>query len=307
MSDFLEEIIAQQKREYSHACTKDVYAKYRSGELSKDEWVLYLNGVLTNYMKYIIRKKCWHLAEDAEDLLSQGTLAIVEYADKYNPARATPTSYFTRYIEQYMREGMKKTMTKHYSTAAKKMDKVLRTFGYSGIDDPKLSPEKISILTDLSVKTVKKTMEQVQISVASLSSTSENFETSAVREGFQNPEKIFLEKEEKELLIDQLDKCSRLEQYLLGEIILSTEPKSYRQVLIELKDPELGLDKEFEDELPKKLNQLFLEQKVSHALRKIAYSQAAKRLYQREQPFEYVQASEEDILAAIEVGKIVDI
>ncbi len=273
------------------------YDALKSGDISREDWALYLCNLLENYIKKLIAVKHRTIGADYQDLIQQGYLAVCEQLDNYDPHLGMPTSYFTEFINQYTKDACDNSgMTKYYVGTATKLEKIAKKYGYDGITDPNLSPDTLAVLANTSLMTVLETIKFKSATLVSLEATSENFEMEST---FKTPEHAALDKERDEFLRSQFDKLSPLEKYLLLETVLSDEPKSYRAILAALKTPELHA--RFEDELPNKVEQVYLEQKTNHALRRIRYSPGAKKLFQMEErPIELVeQASTDDIESAI--------
>ena len=121
--------------------------------------------------------------------------------------------------------------------------------------------------------TVLETRKSKSTTCVSLEATSENLD---LESSFKNPEKAFLDAEMSEFLLSQYMKCSKLEQFLLDNIVLADKPVSDRTLLIRLKTPERM--EEFGSELPLHADQVFLEQKTNQALRKIRLNPRLKSL-----------------------------
>lgn len=277
----------------------EVYENYQIGEITKDSYLLFLLDLLENYIKDRIEKKHRTVGAEYEDLMQQGRLAVITMADRYDPHITMPSSFFTDYIDQYMKDILNNEgMTKYYVGTATKLEKVAREYGYTGCTDPRLTPDTLAVLADTSLMTVLETLKYKQQTIVSLEATSDNMDIED--NVFKNPEKSLIDAERSEFINKQLKKCSPLEQYLLGLTVLAETPKSYRTLVKELKKPEIFAL--FKSELPPKIEQVFLEQKVNHALRRIKYNPTTKRFasFSEEPVFDVIeQATDKDIENAI--------
>jgi DNA-directed RNA polymerase specialized sigma subunit len=292
---------------YESGKVVSMYDKYHAGEISRNEWVLFLIDLLENYIKEQIRLKHRTMSADYEDLLQEGYCAIVAMADAYDPHRGKATSFFVDYINQYTRAALNNEgMTSHYVAAASKMDKAAKMYGYEGCTDQRLTPDTLAILADLPLATVLETLKCKSRQFISIEACEgDNWvagEDDSV--SYRNPEETFFENETKKVVQEQLAKLSPLEKYLLDNTVLSDNPKSYRKLTEILRKKENFA--RFESELPKtltKVNQVFLEQKTNSALRKLKYSAPLQKLFYmpKEDNFDIIeQATDEDIAEAFE-------
>ena len=278
------------------ACEK--YDAYQAGEITWDDYQLFMLSLLKNYVKYRIKTHHRTLGAEYEDLMQAGSLAILENLKKFDPHRSSPTSFFTKHIDEKHRKlCAAPEIREHYSATATKLDKVAKNWGYEGLMDPNLTADTLSILAEVSLTTVIETMKLRSITSVSLDSVTENIDT--IESHFKNPEQACLDKELAEFVHSQYDKLTDLEKFLIEKTVLSAKPTSYRTILMILKTDEYR--EMFKDELPKNVDQVFLEQKTNYALRRIRYSSDASRfLGLNNNPIDIVeQATEEDITNAI--------
>lgn len=253
----------------------DTYDNYKAGKIPKNDYVLFLLDFLENYIKQRINVKHRTMGAEYEDLMQQGRLAVINYADEYDPRRSMPSSYFTTYIDQYMKEILNNGgVPKHYVAAAAKLNKVAREYGFeSCTTDPRLTPDTLAVLANMSLMTVLETLKYMKKTVVSLDSTSDNIEVED--SVFKNPVNKLLDQERNEFVKRQISRCTPLELYLLTNLILTEKPKSYRTLVIELKKPEF---KElYKDELPETIDQVNLERIVNNIIRRIQHNPNTKK------------------------------
>lgn len=272
------------------------YEAYHTGTLSRDDYVSYLLDLLENFIKQRIGVKKRFISAEYEDLMQQGRLAVIAKADSYDPHCGMPTSYFTYYIDQYMKEALNNDgMTRYYVGTATKLEKVAKEYGYEGCTDPRLSPDKLAILADTSLMTVLETIKYKNQSTVSLD------EWNGVSSDFETPENMLILKERDELLSKQFSKCTELEKFLLTNIVMRDKPMSFRALIKNLNTDEM--QEKFKDELPKCIDQIYLENKLNCALRQMQRNRSVsdylpKKKNQWERLIE--QATAEDIENAIE-------
>ncbi len=296
------------------------YDLYKAGKISRQEYCEHILEVLEFYIKSRITAKHRTLGADYEDLMQQGYLAIMEKVDVYDPRRSRPTSFFTDYIDQFQKDALKNSgMTRYYLSMATKLERIAKKYGFEGILDPRLEPDKLSILADVSLTTVLETIKaKAQSNVSSYEAVTDNVELdteSGFNPGFKNPETCYLENETHRFLQSELDKLSPLQQFLVINITAAANPMSYRKIVKLLKDPEyhyLLTDKEGKD-ISGKIDQTTLEQALQQALRRLSHNTNLNKLvsFKKKRAYEIIeeeeQASVDDIFSAIENGALEDI
>lgn len=300
LSNYFMPRIEQNVKELIKRSLTQQYDAYRNNEISRDEYAMYLISHLEHYIEFCINRRHRLLGAEYDDLMQSGRMAIIEKIDDYNPYIATPTSYFTAYINQYTKETVIKNntgSTQYYISKVVKLEKVAKANGYTGITDPELPPDILSILSGEPLKTVIETIKIKNCqATASLDATSENMDIEGT---YQSPEAVIIKQETDSFLMKQFLKCSPLERFLLIHTVLSEEPYSYCQMVKILKTEEYR--ERYEEELPKRLDQVFLEQKVNGALRKIRHNPRTAEYVKAKCPWENIpeQISKEDMDKAI--------
>lgn len=253
------------------------YENYKQNEvLGWEEWVSYLLDYLENFIKYRIRERHATLGAEFEDLMQQGRMAIIEHAKEFDPRRAQASTYFIRYIDQRIKESTDtKCMNKYYLGIACKLEKVAKDYNYTGLDDPNLTLHDLQILSGESIKTIKETFDLMNMQLVSFEAVSENIDLPSL---YDNPETSYIKKERSDFLKKEFSKLTPLEQMLVANSI-SNKPLSYKKLVKELSTEEKRI--QFEDELPKTIDQKFLEQTVFNALSKIKHTKAFSQLTDR--------------------------
>ena len=278
----------------------EMYERYKAGKISKDDYTMWMLDLLSNYIKSRISNMPHKYYED---LYVAGQSAIIAQIDKYDPHAARPTSYFTSYIDEYTHTELRDQTgltTQHYETNRQRLKKAAREYGYEGLNDPNLTPETLHIISGVALKTVCECLIIDGVIVDSLEACSENQDYMGT---YKTPEQAVMEKQSSDFLESQLKKCTPLERFLLEERVMSDEPESFRSLVIMLKQPEWR--EFFKNELPNGVDQVTLEQKLNHALRRIQQNTSTKK-------FAYVngvdnfneQASAYDIDEAFAEGAI---
>ena len=245
------------------------YDKYVAGEQSYEEWIMYLICTLNYYIKGRISKQKRTLGAEYDDLMQAGYLAVIEKAKDYNPHISTPVTFFTEWIDQYQRDCFKLDgTTKYYNSVKVRLDKAARENGYEGVTDEHLTDDTLSVISGISIRTVVETRKCCCTNTISLDVMENNVDIEDIV--FKNPEKVYVDNELSEFVEMQLAKCTKLERWLLERVVLTGSPASYRSLVSTLKKPEAR--EEFGSELPRKIEEVFIKQKVAHALRRIKAS-----------------------------------
>ncbi len=78
---------------YDHEIVKSYYDKYLSGEISRDEYALYVLNCLELYAASLVGKFCFN-KQDYEDKMSECRLQILGHLDEYDPEKASLLTYF---------------------------------------------------------------------------------------------------------------------------------------------------------------------------------------------------------------------
>lgn len=161
--------------------------------------------------------------------------AIITMLPDYNPHKTKPTTFFQKYLLQFTKNSLNNTAPSYYITNAAKLNKLLRDWGTSyTIDDPQLPPEmpvKLAAASNMSLTTIKATIQSTQIKIASLTQTSENFDTES---SYNNsPENIYLNHEYKsDIWAAYYNILNPLEQELINliDVAPSDERMSFRSI-----------------------------------------------------------------------------
>ena len=278
----------------------DVYDCWKQGVITLEEWQEFLAGLLTNYIKSRIKNKNLLIGAEYEDLIQSGWRGVIEKAVKYDPHKTLPTTFFTEYIDQYMRESLDtKGLTKYYKGIAVKLDKYARLNNYSGCMDETLSDITLATISGESVMTVRETRKILSNKVVSWDANSDNIDLEESR--YKSPEKAILDKERDAFLQDAFSKLNPLEQFLLYYTELKTKPVSISKMVEIIKKPEWH--EKYADYLPNKaVDQNVLRLILSKALRKLQHNAPLGKYIaiRQARTFEqFEQATNEDIENAI--------
>lgn len=287
---------------------KAKYKSYINGEITRSQWLEYLLDLMENFIKYRIEQKHRLLGAEYDDLMQAGRLAIVRMADKYDPTKAMPSCFFQPYIDEEMKNILDNgPLSTHYVGAATRLDKVAKERGCIDCTDERLSAKQLHVLTGLSLRTVMETIRLKKCKNVSLEATSENMD---LESSFPTPEKAILDKERNDILREHMEKLTPLERFLVTATILADERVSYRKLISIMRREDV--QEEFADELRGvKVEQIWLEQKVQKALRKIKHNPSFKKYvssdFRRKYDYTVIeQASESDIEDAI-MNDIIDL
>lgn len=240
-----------------------------------DTYVCHLIGLLHFFVEHRITAKKRFLGAEKEDLVESGRLAIIAMAHKYDPRKAKPTSYFSRYIDQYTKECVKdydnKGLTQHYMGALGKLDRTAKEYGFSGIDDESLSLEMLADISDVPLTTIREVRKMKEQQCVSL----DLFENNYADSDYATPEKKFLQQEQSDILYGVFSKLTPLQQWLLRMIDIHGTPMS--DVMNLLKTPDIFA--EFEEYIGdvKHINQVFIKKQRGKALRMLRSNYTFKK------------------------------
>lgn len=202
---------------FDHQKTIDLYDKYVAGKATRDEWLTYLCTIIEYYLVSVVKRfsRAHGCISNFEDLMASAYLAVIECADDYDPHQSKPTVYFTPRLNGVLNKSFTDeigNLTSYYNTVKQDVEKELRKFGYTGIDDERLTFAQIVSLTGVPLVTLKKIIEQNKIAIGSLDVYSENHESD---EKFISPEENVVKQEEAEVVQKILATLNPVESFIL--------------------------------------------------------------------------------------------
>lgn len=280
--------------------TIKMYDDYCAGKITRDEWILYIIDLLKYFCVYYLNSKHRNYWGEKEDLMQQAYTAIIANIDKYNPRIATPSTFFENYINDDTKKALTSndTLTSYYLKVVTRLEKRARDNGFDGMLDDRLTADTLAVISETPIKTVIEAIKFKSMTHISY----DNFEncvsdSSGNREYSKSPEELLIEKEEHAFIQEQLNKCTSLERFLIENITMKENPVSYRSLVINFKKPEFKAM--FDEALPEKIDQVYLEQKHNHALRRIRYSRNTTRYFEPNDSEDVELLSIEDTESAI--------
>ena len=303
------------------------YDAYKSGKMSRNDYGTFMCLQLENYILKLIKEKHYYSKASVEDLKQGGFIAIARTLDDYDPYESNPSTFFTCYILEDLRKEVKNSTgnSEYYNTKATRLNKKVRKYGYSGLDDERLTPDLISTLTDVSLATVVETLREISVNTDADFATLENVSSvgaSNHRPEHGNPLDILIKQEEQSDTIAAFESLSPLQQFLFIRTELADErkktrvkksevekmnEKSSRKELLEiLRTPEAR--EAFKGELPSYIDQCYIQTQINHARRKLQNNRtmlkhAPESWIKDNRVDGYEQASEAEISAAILSGE----
>ena len=279
------------------------YELFKKGRITKETWATYLSNLLENYIKRRIAQNHRTIKAEFDDLMQSGRLAIMEKYLSYDPHLSAPSTFFTPYIDQNLRETQQNASgigTSHYSAKAGVLDKVAKKHGFEGLMDKRLDDLTLSVISGVSLKTVIKTRESKQINVISVDD--ENNQNLATNYVYASPEDVCVRKERKKFLNDRLDTLDPLDRYIL--LSVEVDGKTYSRLQQELATDEA---RRLYPSLPEKAGQLFIQQRHNYAIQKLRQNPTLRNYVgiKGNTSLEIVeQASEADIDSAFAAGQL---
>lgn len=292
---------AQRKTDEKQAELIALYDGVQLGTVSEEEYFTALIETLENYIKCLISRKHRTVKAEFEDLMQSGKLAIIENARRYDPRYTKPTTFFTCYID----DEQKKCINTHgmkgiYEKEIPRLDKAAKEAGFTDMLDPRLDADTLCILTGMSLNTVIGALDVKKSTVVSLEAVTENCEPESKK--YRSPEEAYIENEKCAFIREQFLKLSPFEQYLISKRILGEKECSFLSIFKELKEDD-ELRESFKDELPKSIDQKYLQQRTNGAIQKLKYLPEMNRFFEIKEDERiidiYEQAEDADVEAAI--------
>lgn len=198
------------------------YREYQAGERTLDEWVL----LIFEDVKFYIRKKIRENKRDyaakkdkaveLEDIEMSAFLGIMENIHKYDPFLQMPVVYFSGVIQEYTKLNIDPEVSKHYADSFQKMQKILKASGFSGVDDERLTYDKIAVICDMSLKTVISAVKHRSIQKVSYDTVDVYMEAP-----YDTPEEALLRRETSEEIQRVVEKFNPFEKWLLDIMIMN--------------------------------------------------------------------------------------
>ena len=200
--------------------------KYEAGQITKDAFILYMIDKLRGYYESLYRE-C-HMAGiiEHEDYVQTCMEVVVRDISKYDARKAAPTTFFkNQFLEAFNRlqKDSGGTQSRHYEKQKKLLNKVAQEYGYSDMNDPRLTPEKLSKLAGAKtspLKTVIKTKEYVNSqTTVSLDEITENHNFESP---FRDPAVVYLENEQKDSIASAVEalKLTSFDEFLRDNYIV---------------------------------------------------------------------------------------
>lgn len=181
---------------------------YRSGDPKKVKAAK--DAIVEDHHKFIYQMI--HMFPDdivkkyKDDLFNCGVIGILNSLDRFDPDAGKPTTFFKRYIQKELSDFVKNYVygtTSYHATNMKKVKKALMYFEDRGIDDPSVAD--IALQTNLNPAIVENTMMMITVSNLKYYQEDEMYEIDEfMPSNRETPEKMFIESEEKSMVMDAL-------------------------------------------------------------------------------------------------------
>ncbi len=235
---------------------------------------------LVDKLKYLVAQRIkvnrFDKCAEMEDLMQQGIMEVVNFAEEYDPRQSMPSSYFEIIIDAALKKCVRNDshMTQHYLNKAILLDKVARKYGYESASDPRLTNEKLAQLSGESLVTITRTMEQKGMKFESLgeSWTDRSYKS----EGFEDPALIVRNADENDRLHKIINATlSDYQLFLIKAVYAEDNRMSYTEISEMLKDE--NLQKRLGLRSPKSPSDIGGE--IQKALRKIRHDMEFKKQF----------------------------
>lgn len=113
------------------------------------------------YVGFIINKYYGTFRSEYYDMHQEGCLAVLECLERYNPEKAALTTYVTPYIRERLSKMVSENVHKTNKYYSKKIRKVKDSINSFNIQNLPWTASDIALDTDMSEKSVKQTLEQI--------------------------------------------------------------------------------------------------------------------------------------------------
>ena len=166
------------------------------------------------FIGHIIKTKYSSFLSEYDDLFQEGSVAVLEDLNNYDPERGALTTFFAPRIRNRISNAVTEKVNKTNRYYAKKMKAVKEALQYFESQGLTPSVSDIQIRTGLSMKSVSETLDFIKR--VDMSYTSET-EPIVPRESTSDdtPEKALLESEKKEVLYDALATLPEKERVII--------------------------------------------------------------------------------------------
>lgn len=288
---------------------------YLSGRIERDAWIVYVANKLKGYYETLYRMHHMSGIVEHDDYEGECLVKICEQIDFYDATLATLTTFFRPHFLEAFNDLQKKSgkaNSRHYEKQTKALESVAQKYGYTGILDPKLPPEKLSKLAGSKahpLKTVVKTREYVmQSAIQSLDAVAENHDFESP---FKDPQVIYLQNEETEAIANAVEtlRLTSFEEFLKDNCITPSEVEklSTKGVIRHLKAyAQLHDDDEVAKMDEKSFNAPYINSRIATVRKRLQdslrkFSPIKEVNIYIENP---VQASEDDLRKAFDLGDL---
>ena len=234
------------------------YDAFKAGDITKDEWTLFMCDELENFIKSRMNSNHRLTSGEFEDMMQAGKMAVVANIDRYDPHKSAPTSFFVDHIDEFQRKACNYEGANTYTrNVLMQVEKVAKSLG---VEADRVDLNYVSKVTKIGTKTLKKAMEhrKTRVSLEDLHNVS----------GAENPEKTYFRREESKYIQRIVEKCTPLEQFLLSMTIMGDNRLTLAKTVKLLKKDEYRV--RFGEEIRgSKITENMLEQRISKVLRKL--------------------------------------
>ena len=180
-----------------------------------DKYIMFIWSSVEQMAFAQIHKNHFLKAVDIEDLISGAKVQVIEKIKEYDPRVSMPTSFFSIQIDQGLKDAVLKEskMSDHYHQVKARCEKIATKYGFTGLDDPRLTPDKIAKLSGESIKTINAMLKLSNITTTTLTDAEKTENKSG---DFRDPSLILIEKDGNELLSNAFQSLSPYEQYIVA-------------------------------------------------------------------------------------------
>ena len=271
-----------------------LYEMYHAGKMDINEYRMVFIDLLEGYIRKLVAEKPESSVEWREDYMQNAYMAIIELIDQYDPRLGRPTTFFTNRLvpRRHTREGM----TEHLRNMYVKANKAVRECGYTDLDDPRLTPQAISVISEIPLTTIKGVMEARKRKFSSIDEDN----AAEIPAAFGNPENMYVEKENLSALYSGLKNCTPLEKYMVSVLEKYGTNIPYNTVVADLRKPEQRA--RFRNEITPGVEINAVKRMIKRAITKLASTEEFQNAYgtrmrvcKPESEVSFEQATDDDL------------
>lgn len=283
----------------------EMYDRYTSGQIQKDQLDMFLCEELKSFIHYIINRKRYNAYAEVEDMRQAAFISIIERSKKYNPRKVKITTFFGPWIEEACEKTMRKSslhgktqaLSKHYIDTLQKLQKTCQDAGFCGYEDAMsngISIAKLSQISGIAIKSIQEAIRQKELTFCHMEDP--EFMSKKTQD---TPESLYEKREREEEIKNLLKSLNPLEVYLIEVHAIAEKPASMYKIVAHLKTPEMR--EKFKKWMPKSIDQNTLQKIETNALCRIRERKELRKIGVEKG---FISKEEEEVYSQAEIDDL---